>query len=556
MLTQLLETNQILVRETVPSSDTVRERFAIVDGLRAVAIVAVLFYEVFAFVPALARGHAPLALALGDASQGFALFLLLSGFTLGYPAIAALTESACAYLDIARFAIKRVVRIYPAYLVALGLAFALPQLVRHFGVPALAENARPIGVDSLLRNAVFIGNGLGNDGFRALALVARAYVFFPLLLLLWSRSARAYAGVGIAIAVLDTTTGLHALGLGALVPFMLGIVAGTVRAQNLPAYRFGIPLALLAGGAALVWGPALAHAAASHAPPGTLRIDPLWSLALFGCLVAIGAIEPLERISRFAPLRMLGAASFATSLVAVPVTAFAVHQLIPKIGALGAAANAIVASLVVGLVLWKLVDRTFCESDLRRDVADTLAPKLSPWLARLHVDRVVLGVAPAAIVPEFEAETPQLEPSFYAPPPRPDAGDLAVVSRRTGSADELAAEIQATKKRLAERSLEIFADPKPVVAPTVYQKPGFYRKPQTKAISSSQAPPSVEEQPEPSYASPVPPAIPLLDTTPSGVRVDAAPAAGETGERSTIKMRIGASRPIVDENAHVERAEA
>lgn len=490
-MTQAPSSGEIFVREAVPSSDTVRERFATVDGLRALAILAVLAYEAFAVTPGLATGSAPLARSLGDASQGFTLFLLLAGFALGYPAIVAFTESNRAYLDIARFAIKRVLRIYPAYLLALALSIIVSPLAQRYGLPELARGAQPFSLDAVLRNAFFVGDGLGNDGFRAIALIARLYVALPLLLLLWSRSGRGFAATIAGVAILDATTGLHALGIGALVPFMLGIVAAAVRAQDLPAYRFGIPLALLAGAAAIAWGPALAHAAATHAPYEMLRIDPLWSLALFGVLVAVNAIEPFERICTFGPLRLFGATSYAISLVVVPISAFAARQLVGKVPPVTVAANAVAASIVVGFVLWKLVDRTFGDGDVRRNVADRLAPKLSALLAPVRAHRVMLGQAPPAVNAEIEPVTPALEPSFYAPPPRTNAADLAVVSQRTGSPEELAAEILATKKRLAERSAAIFAEPAP---PVVFEKPGVYRKSSNARQASKAAGTSVAER--------------------------------------------------------------
>ncbi len=525
MMTQRSSTGEILVREAVPSSDTVRERFAAIDGLRAIAILAMVAYEAFAFAPGIAAGRLPLATALGDLSQGVTLFILLSGFALGYPAIVALTESGAAYLDIARYTIKRVLRIYPAFLLALAFAIAIPPLARHFGIPAFGGGAKPVGVATIVSNVFLVGDGLGNDGFLALSTIARSYVVFPLLLLLWARSGPIFAGVLFAAAVLDATTDLHAIGIGALVPFMLGMVAASVREQNLPAYRFGIPLALLAGAAAVVWGPGIAHLAAPHAPAGTLRIDPLWSVSLFGAFVAINALGPLERILGFAPLRLLGVASYAISLAIVPVTAFAVRQLGASIGPLGAAANAAVASIVVGFALWQLVDRSFGESSLRRDVADRLAPNISAVLARIRADRVTIGTPAGALLPEIESASPQLATSFYAPPPRPDAADLAMVSQRSGSPEELAAEIIATKKRLAERSTALFADAKPVEAPVAYQKPGFYRKPGANELASASATAPALTPAEPIAVTPVPP----------------------------IKMRIGASRAPIAGSASVER---
>ncbi len=571
MMTQRSNAGEILVREAVPSSDTVRERFAAIDGLRAVAILAMLAYEAFAFAPGIAAGRRPLATALGDLSQGVTLFILLSGFALGYPAIVACTESGAAYLDIARYAIKRVLRIYPAFLLALALAIAIPPLARHFGIPAFAGGAKPVGIATIVSNLFFVGDGLGNDGFRGLATIARMYVLFPLLLLLWARSGPVFAGVMFAAAVLDTTTGLHAIGIGALVPFMLGMVAAGVRAQNLPAYRFGVPLALLAGTAAIVWSPGIAHLAASHEPAGTLRIDPLWSVSLFGALVAINAFGPIEEVLGFAPLRLLGVASYAISLAIVPVTAFTVRQLGASHGPLEAAGSAVVVSIVVGFALWQLVDRSFGESSLRRDVADRLAPNFSALLARVHADRVTIGKPAEALLPEIESASPQLETSFYAPPPRPDAADLAMVSQRSGSPEELAAEIIATKKRLAERSAALFVSAKPVEAPVTYQKPGFYRKPGANAIAvtTSRADEVVPAEPiavtpvpvaPPSYATPVATTVPMINTLPIAatdsddheVRT-MAPTLPPVAERSPIKVRIGAPRAPIAEPASVER---
>ncbi len=567
MMTQLTGTGQLYVREAVPSSDTVRERFAVIDGLRAFAIVAVLVYEAFALVPAIAGGRLPLARALGDASQGFTLFLLLSGFTLAYPAIVALDENGRAYLDIARFAIKRVLRIYPAYLLALLLAIAIPPIALRYGLPALGGPWHRADLEIFIRNAVFAGDGLGNAGFAALAIIARLYVLFPLLLLLWSRSGRIFAAVLALSAVLDTTTGLHGLGIGALVPFMLGIIAAHVRAQNLPSYRFGIPLALVAGTAAIAWGPWLAHLAAMHAP-GALRVDPLWALSLFGLLVAVTAIEPLERICSFPPLRLLGAASFGISLVVVPVSGFAVRQLLHAIGPYGAAANAVGASVVAGFVLWKLADRSFADGALRRDTADIIGPKCSALLALVRADRVVLGTPSVAVTPEIEPEATPFESAFYAPLPRPDATGLAVVSQRSGSPDDLAAEILAMKKRLQDRSAALFADPTP--SAPAYQKPGFYRKPAPAIASATASAPDVMEHFEqriqkrvveataqthasaPTHTSPIEASVPLFDTLPAAatrddgreedVVLDFTPPT-----RSSIKMRIGAARPSTAE---------
>lgn len=475
---------EIVVRQAIPSSDTVRDRFGAVDGLRAIAIAAVLAYEIVRLAPALVAHNAVAAAAAFDASQGFTLFLILSGFTLAYPPLVAYTENGCAYLDIGRFIVKRVLRIYPAYLFALVLAIVVPPLALRYGLPALAGGTRTLAPGALWRNAFFVGDGLGNDGFRALGVFVRCYAVFPFLILLWARARRFYPAVLVLAIVLDAFTGLHASGVGALLPFALGIVAADVRAQNLPAHRFGLPLALIAGGAALRFGPGLANFANAHAP-GALRIDPLWAIALFGLVVAIGALSPLERVLSFGPLRLVGVTSFAVSLVVAPVAAFAIRQLAGRLGYAAAAVDALVASLVMGFALYWLVDRSFCDGRLRREIATKLGPQLDSLLARVRAHRVLLGKAPVAV--ETEIAQTHAEVAFYAPPPRPDTRELAIVSTRTGSAGELAAEILATKKRLSQRSAAFFDEPAPAGRPIAYEKPGFYRKPKALVPADRQA---------------------------------------------------------------------
>ncbi len=551
-MTQLYDAREILVREAVPSSDTVRERFATIDGLRALAILAIVIYEAFAHVPGFAGGRPIVAGALDDLSQGVTLFFMLSGFALAYPAVVAFTESSRAYLDIARYVIKRALRIYPAYLFALILAIAIPIIAQRYGVPQLAVGAKPFALDAVVRNIFFIGDGFGNDGLRAVAIVARLYLFFPLLLLLWSRSWRIFAALGVAFAILDATTGLHALGIGALVPFMLGMIAAHVRAERLPAYRFGIPLAIIAGITASAWGPHIAHMAATHAATGTLRIDPLWSIALFGMVVAINAIAPMERLCSFAPLRLLGSASYGISLAVVPVTAFIARQLGSTFGPYVAAGNAIVASIIIGFALFQLIDRVYVDDKLRRNAADSVGPSFARLLARIRANRVVLGEAPVAITPEIEPVSAYIEPAFYAPAPRPDASDLAVVSRRTGSPEELAEEILATKKRLQDRSAAFFADPLPVVAPIEYKKPGVYRKSASKALGTTLIPETkVHTVPAslPSHMLHAEIMMPIINTLPPALPaanddLESPAFASAPPERMPIKMRIGAPRVV------------
>jgi peptidoglycan/LPS O-acetylase OafA/YrhL len=525
MVTHQLSDGELVVRETIPSSDVNRVRFTEIDGLRALAIVLAVVYE----ATRLAAPSGPWQPALGrffaDASQGLPLFFLLSGFVLAYPALATLREDGQTYLDVGRYIVKRILRIYPAYVLVLVLTFVVPPLALQYGLPALASGSFGFTAELFARNLFFIGDGLGNDGFRALALEARWYLLFPLLLLLWSRSPRIFFGLLVVAAGTDLgLAGAHAWSVGALVPFMLGIVAADVRAGHHRFERYALAL----GGVALVVAILLEHVLLGlpgpSGAPGVLRVDPLWSVAWFGLLVGVGASGVLERVLGFRLFRFIGAASYGTALVAVPVASFIVRQVVLSIGPAGTAANAGIVSFLAGLVIWQLADRWFADGTVRRDAAELAGPWINRVLRIVRADHVTLGSPiPAAGIEQEPAQA--IDTQFYAPPPRSN-GDLAVVSMRTGSAEDLAAEILETKKRLADRSTAIFAEaeavaaePEPEVEAEPVLKPGFYRRP------TADKPAAALSAPKP--VAPAKPVVPLASVTPTPIEPHAPPAVRE-----------------------------
>jgi peptidoglycan/LPS O-acetylase OafA/YrhL len=448
----------------------VRERFGDADGLRAIAILAVVLYETFrATAPQPLLIHPFLARLAADASQGLTLFFVLSGFTLAYPALAVMRQDGRSYLDVGRYAIKRLLRIYPAYLALLGLTLVLPTLATRYGVGGLATPVGPLSLETFVRNALFAGDGLGNDGFRSLAVVARWYLLFPLLLLLWVRGPWIFAALAALATVLDATTVAHGWSIGALLPLMLGIVAADIRSQHHRFERFALLLALGGAAAALVLEPFLRLLPGPQLAPEALRIDPVWAISLFGLVAGAGAFRIVERILSITVLRLVGAASFAISLVVGPVAAFVARHSSSAFGPVASAANAAALAVLFGYVFWQVLDRWFADGPLRRDVAEVIGPWIDRLLALIRADRVVLGPPPAPSEPDVPDE--RLAEGFYAPPPRALPADLAVVSKKSGTAEELAAEILETKKRLSERSTMIFTDPS---HDPNYEKPGFY----------------------------------------------------------------------------------
>ena len=358
-----------------------RIHFPEIEGLRGLAVACIVAYQTFR--NAGAPWHAPFFERLViDAGQGLVLFLTISGFVLAYPLLAALRANPPAFVDMGRFAVGRALRIYPAYLVTLCLATTLHPLAVLFNYPALARATPQIGVGTFVRGAVFAGNGLGNDGLRAAGLFVLAAIAFPLLLALATSRPRAVAILAIAAGLADAFTGAHAVSIGFVVPLTLGILAAELRLRDHRLQRFW-PAVVLAGVAlALLFEKHVALLPGATAAPDALRVDPFWSLAAFGILIGTGGSTVLRRVAGFVVLRRLGAASYAISLVAMPIAGFAVHQLPPRIGYPAVVLVAACAALAAGFALWRGIDRAFANGIARRASALRPGALLDRALAR------------------------------------------------------------------------------------------------------------------------------------------------------------------------------
>jgi len=526
----------ILAREEIPSSDVVRERFGYLDGLRMLAILAVLVAEVAKHTNLMARARPEVAAAYRACSHGLDLFFVISGFALAYPILTLVHQEGQTYLDVARYALKRILRIVPTYYVAIALTVLVPLLALHLQLGAL-QGPIPSRPD-IIRQALFLGNTIPNDGFWSLLVTMRWYVLFPFLVLLWVRLPIAFYVVGAALWILNFFTPAHSLGLGMLPAFMLGILAADVRAQRARIERFALPLALVVGAAAVYLEPAFAALPGASGQPSIYTINPVWQVALFLLLVGVGFFGVIERLFGLRIFGFFAAASYAISLVADPVTGFMSRRLaLQQIGPEGAAANAGAIAIIMGVILWQLIDRWFSDGNLRQRLVDNFAPVLRTGLSLVRAANVYyagrgrLRTIPRADTPEQE-EQPQTT-GFYAPPPR-GSGDLAVVMQRTGSPEQLAAEILETKKRLAEQSAALFADPEPepVVPPREPERsPGFYEHGQRAAPLD--APASIDADPfiapqspqRPSTPSFQPPATTARQLPPPGPAPSYAPAA-------------------------------
>lgn len=249
-----------------------RDRLAGLDGLRALAAIAVLTYHVaewsaFAFA-------GPLASVLWELKGGVAVFFVISGAVLYLPYARAIRDHE-PLPDWRRYARRRVVRIIPAYWLALT-AFAIgpfsggvldPGLWRYYGLSQIYSSG------TLL-------SGLG--GAWSLCVEVSFYAVLPVLALAAARMARR-AGprlapraqlmlIALAAAVSITLRGLlagsliappqgHGLGLVVALPgfldwFAIGMGLAVFAAEWEAGRAYGRPLSTLARrpGACVVLG--------------------------------------------------------------------------------------------------------------------------------------------------------------------------------------------------------------------------------------------------------------------------------------------------------------
>jgi peptidoglycan/LPS O-acetylase OafA/YrhL len=425
-----------------------------VTGLRALAIVAVVTYEIVKHAPGLLFPDPITHRAAFDGVQGFELFLVLSGFVLAYPTLSALRDQGAASLDLRSFAMRRNARILPAYYAALAMTVFIPFAASRYGLTAFGHTAALPTVPVILTQIFFVQNHFQNDAFWALAIQIRTFALFPLLFAAYVRWRWLFAVMLVAAAAADLTSAAHRYDVGAFVPFMLGIVAADLRVRPKRWASFALPFAILCAAAAFYSDPLFSTLPGPRLASGIESWNPLWAMSAFGLVVACGALTPLAKFFSFKGIAWIGAASYAIALVAEPVVAYLLRKATPTLGLGYAALNAFAIALAIGVVFWLVIDRRFAETASRHATLATL----SSLLLRLHA---------AFFERSLTFETPR-KPEVPIEPEAPGVGfgDIAMLIKRSGSAADLAADINATRAHFAERGSfdPFFFEPRRVVA--------------------------------------------------------------------------------------------
>jgi peptidoglycan/LPS O-acetylase OafA/YrhL len=172
-------------------------RLGVLDGLRGIAVLLVLWYHVWeiSWLPA------PLPNLQFIPETGFAgvdLFFYISGFVICYPFVKA-AASRTAAPSWGHFAYRRAIKIVPSYLLSIAAVIAIGYA--HFG--SAGEALRDIGTHVLFIHTWWSSTyGSINGVLWTLAVEVEFYAIFPLLWLAFKHYPWLTAGAMVAVSLL------------------------------------------------------------------------------------------------------------------------------------------------------------------------------------------------------------------------------------------------------------------------------------------------------------------------------------------------------------------
>ena len=196
--------------------------FPDLDGLRAIAALAVILYHVCEWVPFPAtitwdRVRYLLSFAEHGGELGVLFFFVLSGFLITY--LMLVESERTGRLHIGRFYLRRVLRIWPLYFLTLVAGFTLCP-------PQVSGGATPWMYATFLTNFDHIAHGEPDCGMLgvqwSIAVEEQFYLLWPLLFA-WAGGRRIFPGLLLALVLWSEAFALQASALAAHYHFVANL---------------------------------------------------------------------------------------------------------------------------------------------------------------------------------------------------------------------------------------------------------------------------------------------------------------------------------------------
>jgi peptidoglycan/LPS O-acetylase OafA/YrhL len=368
------------------SSPGLRDRLPHLDGLRAIAVMAVVICHAAKHTMDY-HGNA-LFHPLFEGAHGVDLFFVISGFVLSYPSLLSWRDCGSTAFSASRFFANRVLRIFPPYWFAFAVILLTTIALTRLGFQAPWPTIKVPSVAYGLQQLVLWSHGNELCGsFWTLAVEFRWYLAFPLLLWLWTRSKIAFAGVGLASLLFYHFINREYMDFATLPAFMLGIVAAHWALKRSPGGVWAALLFILSVVAAVRFEPGHLEYA--------LQNQILWQVACFFFVVAACTNSWLRRALSNRFLVLVGTASYSIYLFHDPIMAWYGKYGGANPGAVAPIAAA-AAGMLVGLLAWLMFERWFMASRFRQTLS----------VALRHLFEVRLWHRPIALLPPIAAEAP------------------------------------------------------------------------------------------------------------------------------------------------------
>lgn len=336
------------------------------DLIRAFAAMAVLTFHVWLYGqpnPNKPRREGFFDYVLFEWRIGLVVFFVMSGYLLYRPLLKAGHDSAPRMINIGQYYWRRIVRIVPAYYLAIVLSIVLL-----WGLGDTAGVRLPPS-DELWRFAFFLQNYSRETLLTldaptwTLAVQAAFYLVFPAFVFFGSRMARRawifpvlLVLLGVVFNWVSHTNGwgpMARLSLPAMLPYL---ALGMVIAHLPPAKTRSTAVWMIVAGALLALGDSVWHA---------LNVGP-WALGVlrdlpgaigYGLIIAACAQPVIGASDRLKPAESFGRWSYGVFLLHLPLLLFMKgHGLLPSSGILTWVLLVAVSSLA-GAATWRFLER-------------------------------------------------------------------------------------------------------------------------------------------------------------------------------------------------------